>query len=593
MIEPVVHPSTHLAAPVSARPPRAPSPAPSLTVSHPPSARQSKPSGSTARGTGGAVSSVDVERQPDRARRAAPGAATRPTPRSRWRSALGVTEPYSAGHRRRRLLRLLRRQDRRGQHDRRPRDRPGRHHARRVHRPRDGQAVPVHAAARVVRRRGRRARHGRHLGRGARALRHPVALAACSRRRSCWRARDSPVDETFRNQTLDNAARFAAFPDTAKLFLPGGDAPKVGTTLPQPRPGPHPRRDRGDGTERVLRGPLAARDRRRRAEPAQGPGVDAARPRRHDDGRRPRRLPRHASRTPTHVALPRPRRLRHGAVVVGGTSVGEALNILETYDLVGGERAAAACTSTSRRRPARSPTAPRTWATRPSSTCRPRRCSARTSPTPASARSTPTAASLAGAGRQRSTRRAAPPSPRRQARHREHLDDAPLGRRQVGQRRGLHAHDRADRRFGHDGARPRLPAQQRADRLHRGLRPDDPNRIEPGQAPAVVDVADDRARRRHGEVRRRLAGRRDDHHDRAAGPDQPHRPRHDAARGRRRAPSIAAQHRDDAGRAGVHRGVRGRRSRRTASSSMPSGDQFTSAAEIGAAATIEVGADGS
>lgn len=42
------------------------------------------------------------------------------------------------------------------------------------------------------------------------------------------------VDETFRSQTLDNAERFAAFPATARLFLPGGDAPKVGSTFRNP-----------------------------------------------------------------------------------------------------------------------------------------------------------------------------------------------------------------------------------------------------------------------------------------------------------------------------------------------------------------------
>lgn len=42
------------------------------------------------------------------------------------------------------------------------------------------------------------------------------------------------VDATFRNQTLDNKARFAAFPDTARLFLPGGDAPAVGSVFTNP-----------------------------------------------------------------------------------------------------------------------------------------------------------------------------------------------------------------------------------------------------------------------------------------------------------------------------------------------------------------------
>ena len=37
------------------------------------------------------------------------------------------------------------------------------------------------------------------------------------------------VDTTFREQTLDNKKRFEAFPDTSELYLPGGDAPKVGS----------------------------------------------------------------------------------------------------------------------------------------------------------------------------------------------------------------------------------------------------------------------------------------------------------------------------------------------------------------------------
>ncbi len=83
------------------------------------------------------------------------------------------------------------------------------------------------------------------------------------------------VDDTFRNQTLDNKTRFAAFPDTAKLFLPGGDAPKVGTPVPQPRARQHPdARSPKRGPEAFYRGPLAgeiadvvqhpARTRRRR-----------------------------------------------------------------------------------------------------------------------------------------------------------------------------------------------------------------------------------------------------------------------------------------------------------------------------------------
>lgn len=42
------------------------------------------------------------------------------------------------------------------------------------------------------------------------------------------------VDQTFRNQTLDNKTRFAAISSTADLYLPGGDAPKVGDIFRNP-----------------------------------------------------------------------------------------------------------------------------------------------------------------------------------------------------------------------------------------------------------------------------------------------------------------------------------------------------------------------
>lgn len=48
-------------------------------------------------------------------------------------------------------------------------------------------------------------------------------------------ARDGfTVDGTFRQQTADNERRFRDFPATAKLFLPGGKPPKVGSTLRNP-----------------------------------------------------------------------------------------------------------------------------------------------------------------------------------------------------------------------------------------------------------------------------------------------------------------------------------------------------------------------
>ncbi|MYR42744.1 gamma-glutamyltransferase [Streptomyces sp. SID5910] len=42
------------------------------------------------------------------------------------------------------------------------------------------------------------------------------------------------VDDTFRSQTAANEQRFRSFPDTAKLFLPGGRLPAVGSTFKNP-----------------------------------------------------------------------------------------------------------------------------------------------------------------------------------------------------------------------------------------------------------------------------------------------------------------------------------------------------------------------
>ena len=73
-------------------------------------------------------------------------------------------------------------------------------------------------------------------------------------------------------------------------------------------------------------------------------------------------------------------------------------------------------------------------------------------------------------------------------------DDAPDDERPVGQRRLVHVHDRIDRRFRSRRARLRVPAEQRAHGLQ--LRLDDAP--EPGrgrQATAELDEPDDRAPR--------------------------------------------------------------------------------------------------
>lgn len=60
------------------------------------------------------------------------------------------------------------------------------------------------------------------------------SLAASLRPASALARRGFVVDDTFRGQTLDNRDRFAAFRSTRRLFLPGGDAPAVGSRFRNP-----------------------------------------------------------------------------------------------------------------------------------------------------------------------------------------------------------------------------------------------------------------------------------------------------------------------------------------------------------------------
>ncbi|NRQ51452.1 gamma-glutamyltransferase [Aeromicrobium stalagmiti] len=143
------------------------------------------------------------------------------------------------------------------------------------------------------------------------------------------------VDDTFRSQTLDNKTRFAAFPDTARLFLPGGDAPKVGTRFRNPDLARTLTRIARQGTDAFYRGPLAAEI----ADVVQHPRKDPA-----------STLPAPAgSMTSRDLATYKVRqqaatKIRYRGLTVhgmapsssGGTTVGEALNIVENHRLRGG-----------------------------------------------------------------------------------------------------------------------------------------------------------------------------------------------------------------------------------------------------------------
>ncbi|GAA1426519.1 gamma-glutamyltransferase [Microlunatus lacustris] len=140
------------------------------------------------------------------------------------------------------------------------------------------------------------------------------------------------VDQTFRNQTLDNKARFADISTTADLFLPDGDAPVVGSVFRNPDLAATYEALGREGTDVLYRGRIGADVVRTVQDPPTVAGAT---------------LPVPAG-TMTRADLARYRVLRQAPTKVryrgydvwgmapsssGGTTVGEALNILGTERL--------------------------------------------------------------------------------------------------------------------------------------------------------------------------------------------------------------------------------------------------------------------
>ncbi|NOL43666.1 gamma-glutamyltransferase [Kribbella sandramycini] len=141
-------------------------------------------------------------------------------------------------------------------------------------------------------------------------------------------ARGFVVDETFRSQTLDNKERFAAIAPTAKLFLPGGDAPKVGTVFKNPELADTYRLLGSKGLPAFYGGKLAAEIAATVKNPPKTAGTTLP------------VMPGHlttADLAKYKVIDRAPTRVKYDGLDVygmapsssGGTTVGEALNILE------------------------------------------------------------------------------------------------------------------------------------------------------------------------------------------------------------------------------------------------------------------------
>lgn len=140
------------------------------------------------------------------------------------------------------------------------------------------------------------------------------------------------VDETFRQQTLDNKVRFEAFTSTSSLFLPGGDAPAVGTVFQNHDLAATYRLLAKKGTDGFYEGPLADEIVATVKAPPKAAGTELPVPvgfMESEDLADYEAL----DQKPTHVEYRGLDVYGMAPSSSGGTTVGEALNILEPFNL--------------------------------------------------------------------------------------------------------------------------------------------------------------------------------------------------------------------------------------------------------------------
>ncbi len=144
------------------------------------------------------------------------------------------------------------------------------------------------------------------------------------------------VDETFRQQTLDNKLRFDTFTSTQDLFLPGGDAPAVGSVFKNHDLAATYRQLANEGTDAFYGGPLAEEIVNTVKAPPKSGDTDLPVPvgfMTTQDLANYKVL----DQDPTKVEYRGYEVYGMAPSSSGGTTVGESLNILENYDLKGME----------------------------------------------------------------------------------------------------------------------------------------------------------------------------------------------------------------------------------------------------------------
>ncbi|GAA4735256.1 gamma-glutamyltransferase [Modestobacter marinus] len=139
------------------------------------------------------------------------------------------------------------------------------------------------------------------------------------------------VDETFRQQTAENEEKFRTFEPTTELFLPGGALPEVGSTFVNPDLAETYRLLAAEGVEPFYSGELAGEVVRTAQDPPEAAGVEDVRAgllAEEDLARYEAPL-----REPTLVEYRGLEVYGMAPPSSGGSTVGEALNVLEPFEL--------------------------------------------------------------------------------------------------------------------------------------------------------------------------------------------------------------------------------------------------------------------
>ncbi|MGO1167574.1 MAG: gamma-glutamyltransferase, partial [Janibacter sp.] len=137
------------------------------------------------------------------------------------------------------------------------------------------------------------------------------------------------VDEEFHDATVDNEERFSQFPDTAKIYLPGGEPIKVGAILRNPDLAKAYRQVRTHGADAMQHGRMGEAVVETARNPRTAPGVSV-----------PRGEMTQQDMEAYEALVKKPVHSEHRGLDVygmptpssGGVAVGEILNLLEAYE---------------------------------------------------------------------------------------------------------------------------------------------------------------------------------------------------------------------------------------------------------------------